>query len=77
MGYRRFVDRDGNEWEVKDRYQSEWELVPVGGNRGSTVRVKPPTYESDPYEMSNEEIQRLLDSEGGSRGPKRPSPFLE
>ena len=33
MGYRRFTDRDGYEWEVKDYTSSEWHLLPVGGSR--------------------------------------------
>jgi hypothetical protein len=77
MGYRRFTDRDGNTWEVRDRSQSEWELQPVSGNPKPSVRVQAPGYESDPFELSNEEMQQLLDSgPSGSRGARK-SPFKD
>ncbi len=31
MGYRRFTDRDGNAWEVRDDSDYEWRLEPVSG----------------------------------------------
>jgi hypothetical protein len=77
MGYRRFTDRDGNAWEVRDRSMSDWELEPVSGNPRPTVRVRAPGYESDPFELSTEELQRLLDSAPPTRASSPKSPFKD
>ena len=74
MGYRRFVDRDGNEWEVRDM-RSEWEFRAVGGNRKPSRTVQPPNYEADPFELSAEECQKLLDGEAPPRRGRASSPF--
>jgi hypothetical protein len=77
VGYRRFTDRDGHQWEVHDRTRAEWELVPVGGNPNPERRIDAPGYEADPFELSEEELQRLLgEADGGSTRRKR-SPFLD
>jgi len=76
MGYRRFTDRDGNEWEVKDLSNREWELTSVSGRPQPPVRVTAPGYETDPFELSTEELQRLLDAARPSRSSGQPrSPF--
>lgn len=77
MGYRRFTDRDGNMWEVRDRSMSEWELAPVSGNPRPAVRVRAPGYERDPFELSTEEVQRLLDSVPPEGTRSRKSPFMD
>ncbi|MFQ6046564.1 MAG: hypothetical protein ACE5PT_09470 [Gemmatimonadales bacterium] len=77
MGYRTFTDREGNRWEVRDRSASEWEFYPASGNPLAALRVKPPVYESDPFELSDEELQRLLDEEGGPRSRRPKSPFAD
>ena len=77
MGYRRFVDRDGNSWEVRDRSSSEWEFTPISGNSQPPRLVRAPGYESDPFELSIEEMQHLLDQSAGPAGPKKRSPFLD
>lgn len=74
MGYRRFTDRDGVTWEVRERSRSDWELVPVDG-RGPARVVHAPGYESDPFELSEEELQRLLGEAGPARRTKPPNPF--
>lgn len=78
MGYRRFIDQSGNEWEVRDLTRSEWEFQPVGGNPGGARMVRAPGYESDPFELSEEELQKLL-GEGEGPGRSRPakSPFKD
>lgn len=78
MAYRRFTDPQGQEWEVRDLSRSTWELQPVAGNPAKPRTVQPPGYESDPFEMSEEELQRLLGS-GGEPGRSRPlkSPFKD
>jgi hypothetical protein len=77
MGYRRFTDRDGNEWEVQDSSGLEWRMLPVSGNQQSQVNVRVPGYESDPFELSNEELQRLLDAARPARSNKSENPFLD
>ena len=77
MGYRRFVDREGHSWEVRDQSRSEWHLEPVSGNPLTKKIVNPPGYEPDPFEMSERELQRLLDSGGSSTRSNRPSPFSD
>ncbi len=77
MACRNFVDRDGNAWEVRDISRSEWEFKPAGGNRGSLLTVRAPNYENDPFELSSEECQKLLDHEGPPRTGRAGSPFLD
>ena len=77
MGDRRFAGRDGRRWDVVVRGRSEWILEPVEDNPGPARTVEPPSYETDPFEMSVEELQRLLDASHGPRGPRKKSPFLD
>lgn len=67
MAFRKFVDREGHEWEVRPRSRSEWDLEPAGMNPGKARSVASPGYEKDPYELSKEELQALLDQ---ARAPK-------
>ena len=78
MGYRRFDDSEGGVWEVKDVSRSEWEFVPTSG-AGKPVRVAAPGYESDPFELSTEELQRMLDGAIGAQKRRggRKSPFSD
>ena len=77
MARRTFSDRDGERWEIVVQSRSEWEFAPIEGNPGPGRLVAPPGYESDPYEMSVEELQRLLDSGQPMRKPMGKSPFLD
>jgi hypothetical protein len=70
MGYRRFVDRDGVTWEVRERTVAEWEFQPVGQPGVAPVRVRAPAQEHDPFEVATVELQRMLDAER-PRGPSR------
>lgn len=60
MAFRRFSDSEGRNWEVRPLSRSEWELSPTGENRERARTVASPGYEKDPFEMSQEELQRLL-----------------
>ena len=76
MGYRRFVDRDGAAWLVRDVSRSTWRFEPDSGGRG--VDVPAPGYQQDPFELSTEELQKLLDAVRGPDAPaprRKPSPF--
>ena len=77
MGWRQFTDRGGHEWQVVVRSRSAWELDPVGDNPQRPRTVAPPGYEQDPFELSREELQRLLDA--SDPGPERraKSPFSD
>jgi hypothetical protein len=77
MARRIFVDRSGQRWEIDARSRSEWEFTPVEGNPGPGRVATPPGYESDPYELSIEELQRLLEAARPRQKPKGKSPFLE
>ncbi len=77
MANRVFTDRSGERWEIRTRSRSEWEFEPIEGNPGPARLVTPPGYESDPYEMSVEELQRLLDSAAPRKPSTRKSPFLD
>ncbi len=77
MGYRRFDDTEGQEWEVRDISRSAWELHPVQGNPGKIVYLPPPSYEADPFELSVEELQRLLGNPGPSRARPTRNPFKD
>ena len=77
MAHRRFRDRDGHNWEVRVRTKDEWELSPVADNPGRLRTVRAPGYERDPFELSLEELQRLLDGGTPSQGRGRPSPFKD
>lgn len=76
MAYRRFTDRHGRTWEVRDRSRSEWELHATDGPPEKPIVVSAPGYEKDPFEVSVEELQRLIDNAGAaSARPRKRSPF--
>lgn len=77
MAHRRFRDQGGQEWEVHARTRDEWELDPVGDNPGRPRTARAPGYERDPYELSVEELQRLLDASTTPATRNKPSPFLD
>jgi len=77
VGYRRFVDGEGGRWEIRIEASGEWRFEPVSGNPRPTSRARPPLYARDPFELSEQELQRIL---GGARPIERrtaPSPFGE
>ncbi len=78
MAWRRFADRDGARWEVRVISRAEWLFDPVEGNAGPARPVGAPGYERDPFELSVEELQRLLDQAPAPRPrPPKKSPFLD
>lgn len=80
MANRKFIDRSGQHWEVRDRSHNEWVLEPIQDNPATPRSVRPPTYETDPFELTDQELQRLLEqSEATTRpqGPPKKSPFLD
>jgi hypothetical protein len=77
MAHRRFQDRSGQRWEVRVRSRSEWEFEPVEGNPGPARAAAAPGYERDPYELSVEELQRVLDASTAARSRTAKNPFLD
>ena len=77
MGFRRFADRDGHQWEVRARTREEWELDPVGDNPHRPRTTRAPGHERDPFELSIEELQKLLDQSDPGSGRKVKSPFRD
>jgi len=61
MGFRTFVDRDGHKWEIRPASRDRWDLTPADDNPLPPRTVPPPGYETDPYELSKEELDRLLE----------------
>lgn len=75
MSYRNFTDKQGRKWEIRVVAKSEWELLPAGDNRERMKTVRAPGYERDPFEMSIEELQKLLEEPdllGRSKPSKNP-----
>ena len=77
MAFRKFVDRDGYEWEVRPRTKSDWDLEPVGRNPNRGRAVASPGYEKDPFELSKEELQGLLDSSSPPKARDVKNPFKD
>ena len=75
MGFRRFTDRDKCQWEIRPVGRGEWEFGPVGENPGKPRTVASPGYEKDPYELSQEELQKLLDTAVSAPVRKAKNPF--
>ena len=76
---RKFTDRSGRGWVV-EREHGRHELVfrPVHGEQGDEQVVPLPSHShsQDPYELSDAELQRLMDrARPRYRKPKGPSPF--
>jgi len=77
MSFRKFLDRAGHEWEVRPRTKSDWDLEPVGSNPNPTRSVRSPGYEKDPFELSREELQGLLDASSAPATRSVKSPFKD
>lgn len=77
MGDRRFTDRDGRRWDVRVQGRREWTFEPVDDNPGPRRSVQPLSYEADPFELSVEELQRVLDGAPPPRATPKKSPFKD
>lgn len=75
MGFRTFTDRDQHQWEIRPVSREEWEFSPHGDNPLPAHTVPPPGYETDPYELSKEELQRLFDQSVPRRMRQVKNPF--
>ena len=77
MGDRRFTDKAGKLWQIRVEARREWTFEPVDDNPGPRRTATPPGYESDPFEMSIEELQQLLDDAPVAKARPKSSPFLD
>lgn len=77
MGDRRFTDRQGLRWDVRVRSPREWLFEPADDNPGPPRTSPGPGYERDPFELSTEELERLLDAAPSYQPKPRKSPFLD
>lgn len=77
MGDRTFTDREGRRWEVRARTRTQWEFTPAPGEPGQARTVPAPSHEADPFELSVEELQRLLDRSDPGGGRQVRSPFKD
>ena len=77
MGHRKFTDRDGNNWQIKEDSRDRWTFQPLQGNPHREWDLRPPGYETDPYELSAEEVQRLFDANQPAPGKPKKSPFID
>jgi hypothetical protein len=75
MAFRKFTDQAGLEWEVRPVSKSEWEFSPTGNNTERPRTVAAPGYEKDPFELSREELQRLLGASAAQPVRQKKSPF--
>lgn len=74
---RKFVDRNGKPWDV-EREHGRRQLVfrPIEGSSADERNSPAPGHTDDPFELSDEELQRLLDrSRPRYHKPKGPPPF--
>lgn len=74
----KFRDEQGRLWEVRVGAGREWTFRPVEGELSDERVVERPGYETDPFELTEAELRRLLHSSSPRyRGPTRSSPFKE
>ena len=77
MGDRRFTDKAGRRWQIRVEARREWTFEPVDDNPGPRRTATPPGYEADPFELSIEELQQLLDAAPVPKARPKSSPFLD
>ena len=77
MGFRRFQDREGKRWEIRVRGRNEWLFEAVEDNPGPTRTATPPGYERDPFELSVEELQQMLDAAPVPKPRPGNNPFID
>ncbi len=76
---RKFKDRQGNPWIVERPHASR-ELVfrPLHGPEREQLATPLPGHTNDPYELSDAELQNLLERAAPRyQTPKKPPPFKD
>jgi len=78
VSYRRFFDREGERWEVRAVSKSDWRFDPVAGPPSRPRRGAPPLYAGDdPFELSQEDLQRILEAASPMAAAPKKSPFKD
>lgn len=77
MAHRKFKDRQGRGWQARVESKRRWWLEPLPGNEEARRLATPPTYADDPFELSEQELQRVLKGARPSRGAPGPPPFKD
>jgi hypothetical protein len=77
MSFRKYVDDEGRSWQVRPVSRGEWRFEPLPGNAAPARSVRAPSWQEDPFELSREELGRLLGSATPRPGPTRRSPFKD
>ena len=70
---RRFEDARGDSWEIRPRSDYKWHFVPLEGDDAMRKIVTPPPETDDPFDLSEKELQRLLDSGIPTEGISEPA----
>lgn len=60
--HRRFEDARGDSWEIQPKANFKWQFVPLEGNDHIRKIVTPPPEVDDPFDLTEKELERLLDS---------------
>lgn len=69
---RRFEDAAGNGWEIRADHDFKWQFLPLEGNDSIRKIVTPPPEADDPFDLSEKELQRLLQSAIPTQGITEP-----
>ena len=78
MSYRKFFDEEGRRWEVRAVSKSDWRFDPIVGNTDRPRRGVPPLYAGDdPFELSQEDLRKLLAEASPMSGAPKKSPFKD
>ena len=76
MAHRKFQDRQGRGWRIRPESRRRWWFEPLRGNDEMKRAAQPPGYADDPFELSEKELQRLLDGALPSRGTAGKPPLF-
>ena len=72
--HRRFEDARGNSWEIRPEEDYKWYFVPLEGNDSTRKITTPPPEADDPFDLDEDELQKLLDSGIPTQGVTEPLP---
>ncbi|MDT8435565.1 MAG: hypothetical protein RRA92_02300 [Gemmatimonadota bacterium] len=71
MSHRTWTDPEGGRWEVRPLSRGTWEFRPLPGNSGPSRTARAPSWQEDPFELSDAELRRVFEA---ARPPRRPPP---
>lgn len=70
--HRRFEDARQDAWEIHAQEEFKWHFVPLEGNDKIRKIATPPPEADDPFELDEQELQKLLDSGIPTQGVTEP-----